>query len=142
MAILYQVGSLSFEPAPLSPQEFERETGADFVKKDIVGAQRPSEAVGEGDETLSITAVLFPFAFGGLPALDVLDAMRKSQQCQPVMRGDGRWMGLYYIVKVREKHTDIGAFGVGRQIQVTIQLDKEPNPTDDDLAQFLTLFGG
>ena len=140
MAILWQIGGLSFESEPVSPATFERETGGDFVAKEVVGAQRPREAVGLSDEVLHFTAELYPFHFNGLPAIDVLDAIVKSQQPQPVMRGDGRWMGFYYVDKVGEKHSEIGQFGIGRKIELTIQCTLEPDPDADDMDQFLSLF--
>ena len=50
MSTLYQLGAIQFQVAPVNISEVSRETGSDFAAKDVMGAPRPREYVGEADE--------------------------------------------------------------------------------------------
>ena len=124
--MLYQLGALTFEVQPFNTHEVGRDSGYDFAAKDIVGAQKPREKVGEADEKIRFECKLYPHRFGGLDGLDALDAMRKSGEPQILVRGDGRNMGWFLVEQVREKSGYLNARGVGREIEVTIELVRSP----------------
>ena len=141
--ILYQIGGLSFEPFKFDLVDHERETGGDFAAKDVVGAQRPREPVGEADETITFNALMFPFHFGGGDALAILESMRVSQAPQPVQSGSGMYLGFYVIEKVRTRHTEISRIGTGKKIECTVTITKDPSPDVGDMLSALdaiTLF--
>lgn len=133
--MLMQLGSVTFEVWPFNLHEYSRDTGYDFAAKDVMGGMRPREAMGEGDETMSISGRLFPEKLGGLGTLATLHAMRSSGTAQILVRGDGTNLGWFLIEKVSERSSFIDAQGVGRQIEFTISLTRARKPT---VASYLT----
>ena len=141
MAILYQVGSISFEPYPMALMTYTRTATADFAAKDLLGTLKNREAVGEGDTKLSFSGCITPYHFGGLENLDVLDAMRVAQDPFPVMRGDGAYLGWFVLEEVEETHEAILDEGVGQKIGVRISITKVPDPSADaQNSSLLSLF--
>ena len=124
---LYQFGAIQFQVAPVNISELSRETGSDFAAKDVMGAPRPREYVGEADERLTFSGTLFPQKFGGLSGIDALQAIARAGQPQMLMRGDGSVFGWYVIEKVTDKHSYLDVAGVGRMIEFEIELVKSPN---------------
>lgn len=126
--MLYQLGALTMQVQPFNVHEISREAGADFAAKDVMGAMRPREFMGEGDEAITLTGRLFPEKFGGLGGLSALDQMRRSGVPQILMRGDGAVLGWFLIEKITEKGEHLDAQGVGRMIEVAIGLVRAPGP--------------
>jgi phage protein U len=127
MTTLYQLGAIQFQVAPVNVSEVSRETGSDFAAKDVMGAPRPREFVGEADERLTFAGTMFPQKFGGLSGIDTLQSIARAGQPQMLMRGDGAVFGWYVIEKVTDKHSYLDVAGVGRMIQFEIELVKSPN---------------
>ncbi|RFB80390.1 phage tail protein [Methylovirgula sp. 4M-Z18] len=141
--MLFCLGPLAFEVAPLNADEFTRDAGYDYAAKDIMDQQRPREGVGEADEKITLKGKLFPHRFGGLDELTLLDNLRTSGAPQILVRGDGLNFGWYFIEKTNIRHTYLDPQGIGRQIEVAIDLVKSPNAPDAGslLGQLMSLFG-
>lgn len=141
--MLYQLGALTFEVQPFNTHAVDRDSGYDFAAKDIVGAAKPREKVGEADEKLRFECKLYPHRFGGLDELDALDGMRKSGDPQILVRGDGRNMGWFLVEQVHEKAGFLNARGVGREIVVTIELVRSTGGASPEsmLSTVMTLLG-
>jgi len=123
---LYQLGAIQFQVTPINISEVSRETGSDFAAKDVMGAPRPREYVGEADERLTFAGTLFPQKFGGLSGIDALQSLARGGQPQMLMRGDGSVFGWHVIEKVTDKHSYLDVAGVGRMIEFEIELVKSP----------------
>jgi phage protein U len=141
--MLYQLGALTLDVTPFNTHAVERESGYDFAAKEIVGAMKPREPMGEADEKITFECRLFPHRFGGLSELSVLDSMRASGQPQILVRGDGLNRGWFVIERVREKESYLTAEGIGRQIEVTIELARSPKGANASsiLSTLMSLFG-
>jgi len=141
--MLFCLGSLSIKVVPFNVEDVSRETGFDFAAKDIMDQPRPREPAGEGDEKITFRGKLFPHRLNGLSELEQLHAMRQSGSPQILVRGDGANLGWYLIEKVHEHSTYLNPWGVGRQIEVTIDLVKSPNTPSAQslLGMLLSLFG-
>lgn len=127
--MLYQFGSVTFEVWPVNAEQVNHETGYDFVAKDVMGAMRPREAMGVGDEFFDISGRLFPEKFGGLGTMDTLQSMCASGSAHILVRGDGRNLGWYMIEKIREKSSYLDSEGVGKLIDFDINLVRAPRPS-------------
>ena len=127
--MLYQLGALTIDTAPFEAHEVSRKASADFAAKDVMGALRPQEAMGEGDDVVEFTGTLFPLHFGGLNELGILDQMRAAQDPQILVRGDGVNLGWRVITDISEKHEYLDQSGVGKQIGYTISAKRCPGPS-------------
>lgn len=136
--MLYALGPLTFEVAPFNTDKVDRESGFDFAEKQLLGRRRGHERVGEGEEKITLHGAIFPETLGGLDGLALLDAMRSAGTAQVLVRGDGAALGWFLIERVRETGTHLDARGVGRQIDVTIDLVRDDAPAP--AAYLETLF--
>lgn len=122
--MLAQLGGTQFEIAPLNAHEMKHDGVSDFAEKAVIGRRPPLEFVGEGSDTRQISCRLFPEKFGGLSSVEALHKMRRSGKAMPFVRGDGRTLGWYVIVHISETATYLGRHGVGRVVEVEIELQR------------------
>ena len=126
MAILYQLGAFTFDVFPVNVDAVERQVGADYAAKDIVGAMRPREFTGEADDRVKLSGRLFPQRLGGVASIGALQALARTGEPQLLIRGDGEVLGWYLIEHVTDKHTFLDITGVGRVIELDLELAKTP----------------
>ena len=120
--MLYMIGPLQFEVAPLNVHEISHDLGADFAAKDVIGAQRSREFSGVSDEQIRFAGRLFPQRLGGLGELETLKQMSISGEPYLLMRGDGLVMGWFLIEKLSYRSSHLDAQGVGRMIEFDLSL--------------------
>lgn len=126
--MLMMIGPISFEVAPLSLMDHGHAHEAVFAEKAVIGAAPALEWTGEGQETWTIRARLFPERFGGIDALAALYAARRSGLPQYLMRGDGRMMGWVVIDRVNERSSYLDRSGVGKVIEIDIAVRRAQTP--------------
>lgn len=143
MAILYQLGAFTFDVFPVNVHEVERQMGADYAAKDIVGAMRPREFTGEADDRVKLSGRLFPQRLGGSAGIGALQALARTGEPQLLIRGDGEVLGWYLIEQVTDKHTFLDVAGVGRMIELEAALVKTPMRASAAgmIATIASLFG-
>jgi hypothetical protein len=127
--MLMMLGPLRFEVVPFNAGSYDHGHAAGFAEKPVLGARPPLEFVGAGPETWTIKAKLFPETFGGLSELDTLYTLRASGAPHYMMRGDGAVMGWVVIRTVTERSSHLGAGGVGRVIDVDIEVARSAPPS-------------
>jgi phage protein U len=125
--MLYQVGTVQFEVLPFNTHDVSGDSSTDYADKDVVGARRPAEHVGEGEENLSLKGKIFPHAIGGLSSLNELQALRASGRPQFVMRGDGTVMGWFTIRQISQQHSHLDVRGVGGMIDFEVSMKRAPD---------------
>ena len=110
---LFILGGVVMDTRPFNADKFDRTASADLVEKAVMGGLKPSEFMGQGEDTLTITGQLLPFKTGGLAEFEMLDEMRRTGARFPVMRGDGKRLGTYAITDISERHGQLMRDGVG-----------------------------
>ncbi len=137
--MLMVLGPVQFEVWPFNATDYEHGHESAFAEKPVLGARPPLEWVGEGPETWTIKARIFPRRFGGLEDLKKLAAARASGRPQYLMRGDGAQMGWVVIERVQERSTYLDAKGVGQVIEVDISVKRSAKPSN---GSFFSLLSG
>jgi hypothetical protein len=139
---LYVLGGVVMDTRPFNADKFDRTASADLVQKAVMGGLQPSEFMGEGEDTLTITGQLLPFKTGGLTELDVIDEMRRTGARFPVMRGDGKRLGTYAITGLTERHDELMRNGVGFTVQYSVSLRKVQQDYDGSglIAALISIF--
>lgn len=137
--MLMVLGPVQFEVWPFNATDYEHGHESAFAEKPVLGARPPLEWVGEGPETWTIKARIFPRRFGGLEDLKKLAAARASGWPQYLMRGDGAQMGWVVIERVQERSTYLDAKGVGQVIEVDISVKRSAKPSN---GSFFSLLSG
>jgi phage protein U len=137
--MLMSLGPIRFEVYPFNATEYGHDHESSFAEKPVLGARPPLEWVGEGAESWSITAKIFPHKFGGLGDLKELYQARAAGRPLYLMRGDGAQMGWVVIEKVSERSSVLDAKGVGRVIEVDISVRRSAKPSN---GSFFSVFSG
>lgn len=127
--MLMMLGPVQFDVVPFNTNDYSRGHEADFAQKPVLGTRPPLEFVGEGPETWTIKAKLFPEKFGGMGQMELLYQARSSGRPQYLMRGDGAVMGWVVIVSVQERATYLDRKGVGKVIEVDISVKRCGSPS-------------
>ena len=127
--MLMMIGPVIFKVAPFNATEYSHEHGGTFAEKPVLGARAPLEWTGRAAETWTIRAILYPERFGGQSSLIALGLLVSAGAPQYMARGDGSLMGWVVIEKVRERSTHLDASGVGKVIEVDIDVRRSQPPT-------------
>ncbi|QUS57766.1 phage tail protein [Pseudovibrio brasiliensis] len=108
---------------------------ADWAKMPVIGGIKPGEFMGDGGNTINLSGQLLPIRIGGLSELEIADKIRKTGQVFPVMRGDGKPLGNYFIKSTKQTHKELERDGVPFVISYQMVLEQEPDetPTSPDL---------
>ena len=137
--MLMSLGPIRFEVYPFNTNAYDHSHETTFVEKPVVGARPPLEWVGEGPETWTIKAKLYPHKFGGLGDLSRLYQARASGRPMYLMRGDGGQMGWVVIDKVTERSSYLDRQGVGKVIEVDISVKRSSGPS---AGSYFSIFSG
>lgn len=136
--MLMKLGPVTFEIYPFNATEYSHEHVTDYVYKPVLGVRPPLEWVGEGPESWSITAKLFPEKLGGLNDLQKLYQARAAGKPVYFVRGDGKAFGWVAIESVSEKSSYLDPQGIGRIIEVDIQVTSCGKPSDGSFFSIMT----
>jgi phage protein U len=137
--MLMSLGPIRFEVYPFNATEYGHDHETSFVEKPVLGARPTLEWVGEGSESWSITAKIFPHKFGGLGDLKKLYQARAAGRPLYLMRGDGSQMGWVVIERVTERSSFLDARGIGRVIEIDIAVRRAAKPSN---GNFFSVFSG
>jgi uncharacterized protein len=137
--MLMSLGPIKFEVYPFNATEYGHDHESTFAEKPVLGARPPLEWVGEGTESWSIKAKIFPHKFGGLGDLKKLYQARAAGRPLYLMRGDGSQMGWVVIDKVSERSSYLDAQGIGKVIEVDISVRRSAKPSN---GSFFSVFSG
>lgn len=125
---LLAIGPHKFEIAPMSFQQLEDETVAEWKAIGRFGGRPGQQFTGFGEDPIRISGLLYPEELGGR---DAIDAIRETQRAKkPVLmvgwttdeRAAAKVFGRVAIKSVRRTQTNINAYGQGRKIAFDIGL--------------------
>ena len=136
--MLMSLGPITFEVFPFNATGYDHDHEASFVEKPVLGARPPLEWVGEGPESWSIAARIFPHRFGGLGDLRELYQARAAGRPLYLMRGDGAQMGWVVVERVTERSSYLDAQGIGRVIDVDIAVRRSTKPSGGSYFSLLS----
>ncbi|MDP1642709.1 MAG: phage tail protein [Phenylobacterium sp.] len=129
--MLYALGSVVFEVAPLNVDQIARSTGADFAEKPIFGRRPGFEFMGGAAEEITFQGKLFPAALGGLDEWAELQQLQRTGAAQHLIRGDGEVLGWFQIVGLQDTGRALDAQGVPRVEDIEIRLREADRPAAD-----------
>lgn len=118
----------------------DAEAAPAFAKHEIINGPPIYEAMGEDEASFSLSGVIHPEHFGGLPSLDILERARAAQLPLPLMRGDFTPLGWVLIGSVKQQSGFLSPQGIGREIRFTVSLIRVGNPGIGLAQSILRLF--
>lgn len=111
-------------------QQLQRATNWRHPSTSRVGRRPARQFVGQGDDTITLSGVLYPEITGGKISLAALQAMADDGKAWPLIEGTGVMYGLFVIEEISQTHTFFFPDGAARKIEFSLKLtrtDSDPN---------------
>jgi phage protein U len=111
-------------------QQLQRQTSWRHPATSRVSARPGRQFAGRGDDTITLSGVLYPEITGGKLTIEALKAMADEGMAWPLIEGTGLFYGLFVVEDVSETHSEFFPDGAPRKIEFSIKLvrtDDEPS---------------
>lgn len=142
ISMMMALGLFVFGLPTVPYQQLQRQLVWRHPANSRVGARPTRQFIGRGDETITLSGVLFPELTGGRVSLAALEAMADSGKAWPLIEGTGLFYGLYVIEEQATTHSEFFPDGAPRKIEFTLKLarvDDDPNRLGTATSQILSL---
>lgn len=94
------------------------------VKNDRVNQSAAWQYIGPGEDTITLSGVLYPEITGGNLSLSALETIGYSGRPWPLIEGDGRIYGMYVMTRLERGKTEFDQFGGAKKIEFTLSLSR------------------
>lgn len=84
-----------------------------------------SQFVGDGEDKITLTGVIFPEWRGGSKQIDRFRELGATGQAYLLISGLGKIYGMWFLESVNEKQSLFAAFGTPRKQEFTLNLRKQ-----------------
>ncbi|WP_349970920.1 phage tail protein [Pseudomonas caspiana] len=95
--------------------ELRRQTGFRWAGQERLTRSIAQQAIGQGEDKLSLKGVIFPGFKGGLKQLDTLRSMGRNLQPLSLTTGYGQVLGNWCLLSVDEEQSNLLAGGIPRK---------------------------
>ncbi|MHC5170210.1 phage tail protein [Acinetobacter johnsonii] len=121
---MMRLGSYKFCIYTAAYQELNRTTNYKWGEQAVFGDWDNLQYLGQGEDTQSLTGVVYPEFKGGTSQIDELRALAATGIPQLLISGTGKILGYWVINSITEGQTKFAAFGVPRRQEFTINMRK------------------
>jgi phage protein U len=118
------LGGFKFGMSTAAYQELKRVTEYLWPSQQRFGAAPAVQATGQGDDSISLSGVIYPEWNGGTGQLDDLRSLAADRQPLTMIDGRGNVMGQWAIEKIEEGQGVFAQAGVARKQEFTLSLKK------------------
>lgn len=145
VSMMMALGLFVFGLYTVPYQQLQRQVQWRHPSVSRVGRRPARQYVGPGDDTITLSGVLYPELTGGKISLAALEAMGDAGKSWPLIEGTGLFYGLFVLEEVSQTHSIFFADGAPRKIEFSMKLtrtDDEPNllgQVSSDLLSLLDL---
>jgi phage protein U len=124
MTMMMILGLFIFELKTAPYQQLGWENSWRHVKADRVGGSPRYQYIGPGEESLTLTGVLYPEITGGDISLMALRAMGYTGYAWPLIEGTGLMFGMYVITGLKQNRATFFRDGKAAVIEFSLSLKK------------------
>lgn len=128
ISMMMALGLFVFGLHTVPYQQLQRQLAWRHPANSRVGARPTRQFIGRGDETITLSGVLYPELTGGKISLAALEAMADTGKAWPLIEGTGLVYGLYIIEEQAATHSEFFPDGAPRKIEFSLKLAR----VDDD----------
>ena len=126
---MMRLGSYKFCIYTAAYQELNRTTNYKWGEQAVFGDWDNLQFLGPGEDTQSLTGVVYPEFKGGTGQIDELRSLAATGVPQLLISGTGKILGYWVINSITEGQTKFAAFGVPRRQEFTINMRKYSDST-------------
>jgi len=120
--ILFKLGNYKFMLINSVPQTLQRSTSYNWPTQQRYRQKPTSQFVGEGDDVITLTGVIFPEFRGGLHEVDKFRAMAATGKPHLLVTGHGAILGYWLIENVEEEQSLFALAGSFRKQTYTMRI--------------------
>ena len=123
-------------------QQLQRQMSWRHPSTSRIGKRPARQFIGPGDDTITLSGVLYPEITGGKLSLSALKAMADEGMAWPLIEGTGIFYGLFIIEELSQTDSTFFPDGAPRKIEFSMKLtrvDDEPDLMGQATGKLLSL---
>ncbi|EIX3565180.1 phage tail protein [Escherichia coli] len=131
MMMIY--GMFVFQLSTLPHQQIQQSRNWRHVKNERINRSASWQYIGAGDDTITLSGVLYPEITGGEVSLTALTSQAYVGRPWPLIDGVGQIYGMYVITGLNTTRSELDRYGRARKIEFTVTFER----VDEDLRERL-----
>ena len=131
MMMIY--GMFVFQLSTLPHQQIQQSRNWRHVKNERINRSASWQYIGAGDDTITLSGLLYPEITGGEVSLTALTSQAYVGRPWPLIDGVGQICGMYVITGLNTTRSELDRYGRARKIEFTVTFER----VDEDLRERL-----
>ena len=131
MMMIY--GMFVFQLSTLPHQQIQQSRNWRHVKNERINRSASWQYIGAGDDTITLSGLLYPEITGGEVSLTALTSQAYVGRPWPLIDGVGQIYGMYVITGLNTTRSELDRYGRARKIEFTVTVER----VDEDLRERL-----
>lgn len=131
MMMIY--GMFVFQLSTLPYQQIQQSRNWRHVKNERINRSASWQYIGAGDDTITLSGLLYPEITGGEVSLTALTSQAYVGRPWPLIDGVGQIYGMYVITGLNTTRSELDRYGRARKIEFTVTFER----VDEDLRERL-----
>ena len=131
MMMIY--GMFVFQLSTLPHQQIQQSRNWRHVKNERINRSASWQYIGAGDDTITLSGLLYPEITGGEVSLTALTTLAYTGLPWPLIDGVGQIYGMYVITGLNTTRSELDRYGRARKIEFTVTFER----VDEDLRERL-----
>ena len=131
MMMIY--GMFVFQLSTLPHQQIQQSRNWRHVKNERINRSASWQYIGAGDDTITLSGLLYPEITGGEVSLTALTSQAYVGRPWPLSEGVGQIYGMYVITGLNTTRSELDRYGRARKIEFTVTFER----VDEDLRERL-----
>ncbi|EZJ53749.1 phage P2 GpU family protein [Escherichia coli 2-005-03_S4_C2] len=126
-------GMFVFQLSTLPHQQIQQSRNWRHVKNERINRSASWQYIGAGDDTITLSGLLYPEITGGEVSLTALTSQAYVGRPWPLIDGVGQIYGMYVITGLNTTRSELDRYGRARKIEFTVTFER----VDEDLRERL-----
>lgn len=122
-----------FQLSTLPHQQIQQSRNWRHVKNERINRSASWQYIGAGDDTITLSGLLYPEITGGEVSLTALTSQAYVGRPWPLIDGVGQIYGMYVITGLNTTRSELDRYGRARKIEFTVTFER----VDEDLRERL-----
>ncbi|EAA2071076.1 oxidoreductase [Escherichia coli] len=133
MVMMMIYGMFVFQLSTLPHQQIQQSRNWRHVKNERINRSASWQYIGAGDDTITLSGLLYPEITGGEVSLTALTSQAYVGRPWPLIDGVGQIYGMYVITGLNTTRSELDRYGRARKIEFTVTFER----VDEDLRERL-----
>ncbi|HBC6277979.1 TPA: phage tail protein [Escherichia coli] len=122
MMMIY--GMFVFQLSTLPHQQIQQSRNWRHVKNERINRSASWQYIGAGDDTITLSGLLYPEITGGEVSLTALTTQAYAGRPWPLIDGVGQIYGMYVITALNTTRSELDRYGKARKIEFTVTFQR------------------